>query len=166
MRNLSSTRYLIVETMVKGVKVSVATCHLDSLLESGNLRGTQLELIYNQLKDAESAVFLGDFNFGDKEEPETSKLDKSYADTWKETSGYDAGFTWNIETSKMALAGSFPNEPSRRLDRIFLRSAQFRAIGTKILGDKALDEDGNVLPSDHFGLSTTVRVGGKEDRLP
>jgi len=154
--------YLIVETKVKGVKVSVATCHLDSFLDQGELRARQLGIIYGKLKDAESAVFLGDFNFGDMEEPETSKLDKGYTDAWEETKGDDAGFTWNIEASKMALEGSFPNEPSRRLDRILLRSERFKAIGAEVLGDKALDEDGNVFPSDHFGLGATVRVGAKE----
>lgn len=148
--------YLIVETLIQGVKVSVANCHLDSPLESGVIRAKQLDVYFQLLKEAENAIFLGDFNFGDGERPETGKLRDSYVDSWKHTNQNEAGFTWDIEKSQMARLGSFPKEKSRRLDRILIRSKRFSPLKTEIVGDTEIQENRGVFPSDHFGLLSTM----------
>ncbi len=58
----------------------------------------------------------------------------------------------------MARKGAFPKEPSRRLDRILLRSSIWKAEGIRILGDAPVSpETPDVFPSDHFGLACTLK---------
>lgn len=149
---------LIVETEIKGIKVAVATCHLESPLEASRTRAIQIDEFFNILDKADHSIFLGDFNFGDGEEPETSMLIPKYVDCWMHTNPKDVGYTWNIEKSEMAKLGSFPNETSRRLDRIFIKSKQITPTKTEIIGDKEIEGNKGVFPSDHFGLMGTVKI--------
>jgi len=112
--------YLIVKTTLNGNPVAIANCHLDSPLKSGKVRSNQLQFYFNTLKKYENAIFLGDFNFGDNEQPETDTIPKSYIDSWLITNKGQKGYTWNIEKSLMAKNGSFTNEKSRRIDRILM----------------------------------------------
>lgn len=149
---------LVVETEIKGVKVAVATCHLESPLEANKTRAIQIDEFYKILDKADHSVFLGDFNFGDGEEPETSMLIPKFVDSWRHTNGKEAGYTWNIEKSEMAKSGSFPNEKSRRLDRIFIKSKHLTPTKTEIIGDQEIEGNKDVFPSDHFGLLGTVKI--------
>lgn len=150
--------YLIVETKIHGVKFKIATCHLDSFLKEGAMRAKQMDIIFGKLAAGENVIFLGDFNFGDGEQPETKHLDKNYVDIWTLTNGKKKGYTWNIEKSEMARKGSFPNEASRRLDRILIKSRQAKPISAGILGDKPVKGKTDIFPSDHFGLRATVSI--------
>lgn len=136
--------------------MDVATTHLESPLAEGPVRGRQLDAIFPRLKDADDAVFLGDFNFGDAE-PEEKRIDSAYVDLWKSLKANDPGYTWNIETSDMARKGSFPGEKSRRLDRILLRTPLWKAKGIRIIGDQPIPPGKkDLFPSDHFGLVATI----------
>jgi tyrosyl-DNA phosphodiesterase 2 len=140
-----------------GRRMVVATIHLESQLEAGPVRAKQLDAIFPLLRDADDAVLLGDFNFGDEEEPDTSHLDKAYVDLWRALRPGEPGFTWNIEASDMARKGSFPGEKSRRIDRILLRSSIWRPKSIRIVGDQPVKpDDKSLFPSDHFGLVGTV----------
>lgn len=150
--------YVIAETQVRGITVAVANCHLESPLESGALRAQQLALYFRMLESSAQAIFLGDFNFGDGEQPETDQLPASYLDAWQQTQGEEAGFTWNIEKSRMAELGSFPNEKSRRLDRILIRSPHWVPFKAEIIGSTQVTGQPGVFPSDHFGLLATLRM--------
>ncbi|MCP4375490.1 MAG: endonuclease/exonuclease/phosphatase family protein [bacterium] len=150
--------YLTIETKVNGVNFKIATCHLDSFLKEGAVRAKQLDIIFKKLSSHENAIFLGDFNFGDNEQPETKHLNKKYVDLWTRLNGKQKGYTWNIEKSEMARKGSFPNEKSRRLDRILIRSKRVKPVSAKILGNKPIKGKTNLFPSDHFGLSATVSI--------
>jgi poly(A) polymerase len=148
---------LVATISAHGRTLAVATSHLDSFMEDGPTRAEQMDLIFPMLKSADDAVFMGDFNFGDGEEPDTSHIDKSYADLWRTVFKDDPGYTWNIERSEMAKKGSFPDEKSRRLDRILLRSDFFVPESIKILGDAPIDPQRPALfPSDHFGLTGSI----------
>jgi hypothetical protein len=69
----------------------------------------------------------------------------------------DPGYTWNIEVSDMARKGSFPGEPSRRLDRILVRSNVWVPEKIRIIGDKpVVPKNKELFPSDHFGLIATL----------
>jgi endonuclease/exonuclease/phosphatase family metal-dependent hydrolase len=149
---------LVVETKIKNIKVAVATCHLESPLEASKTRAIQIEEFYKILDKAEHSVFLGDFNFGDGEEPETSMLIPKYVDSWRHTNPKDVGYTWNIEKSEMAKLGSFPNEKSRRLDRIFIHSKNLTPTKTEIIGNNEIQGNKGVFPSDHFGLLGEVKI--------
>jgi tyrosyl-DNA phosphodiesterase 2 len=132
--------------------MEVATSHMDSALELGPMRAKQFDVMFDQLKAAQDAVLLGDFNFGDGE-AEEKKIPASYTDLWKALRPKEPGYTWNIEKSDMALNGSFIGERSRRLDRILVRSNAWKPKDVKIIGDEPLTPgDKDLFPSDHFGL--------------
>jgi endonuclease/exonuclease/phosphatase family metal-dependent hydrolase len=142
---------------VGGRRMIVATTHMESRLEDGPVRAKQLDAIFPLLRNADDAIFLGDFNFGDGEEPDTSHLDKAFIDLWLTLKHGMPGFTWNIETSDMARKGSFPGEKSRRIDRILLRSALWQPKSIRIIGDQPVKPgDKTLFPSDHFGLVGTI----------
>ena len=101
-------------------QLRLANVHLESALEDGDIRGKQLKQIFAYLQKSKSSMLLGDYNFGDGEEPETSLIPKIYQDGWKMLHPEKKGYTWNKEKSQMAFQGSFPGEKSRRLDRIFI----------------------------------------------
>ncbi len=142
--------------------LAVATVHLESPLESGGLRASQIEAVMPLLAGADAAVLLGDFNFGDGEEPETRTLAGRMTDMWMALHPEKAGYTWNMERSEMARRGSFPREKSRRLDRILFRCKEWVPQEVKIIGDSPVHEGrSDLFPSDHFGLVGVVRVKRK-----
>lgn len=147
---------LAIEVEIDGNKFTFATTHMESPLEDGPTRGKQLELIFSNLKASENVILMGDFNFGDGEQPETSKLSKTFSDGWLQLHPGDKGYTWNIEKSAMAKRGSFVGEKSRRLDRILYKSPKLKVTEIEIIGDsKKPTTAGLSFPSDHFGLEAT-----------
>ena len=136
--------------------ITVATTHAESFLEDGPTRAQQLEVIFGRLAGSGDALVLGDFNFGDGE-PEEARVPAEYVDLWRALRPDEPGFTWDIERSEMARVGSFPGEPSRRLDRIYLRSQRTRGRSIEIIGDQPVHPGRRELfPSDHFGLAATL----------
>ena len=153
--------YLIVDTKIKGIDLKIGTCHLESPLASGEARGKQLDIFFNFLNPADNAILLGDFNFGDGEKPETSKIPDTFFDVWLETNKGKPGFTWDIEKSIMAKKGSFPDEGSRRIDRILVKSKILKPKDAKIIGMEPLDTKNELYPSDHFGLTGSLKIESK-----
>lgn len=150
--------YIIIETKINNLDLKIGTCHLDSMLEDGAWRSQQLDVFFKLLNTSDNAVLLGDFNFGDLEQPETAKIPADYVDVWLAINKDQPGFTWNIEKSIMAKKGSFPKEKSRRLDRILVKSKLIKASTAKIVGDIALDKNNELFPSDHFGLFGSITL--------
>lgn len=153
---------LIAEVEVNGRILAVATMHMESLLDDGPTRALQLDQIFARLRPYSAAVVLGDFNFGDGEQPDTAHLDRSYVDLWTATQGPPSkapGFTWNIEVSPLAKKQSFVGEKSRRLDRILFRGKGLSAGNIRIIGDKPVSPaTPQIFPSDHFGLQGVLKV--------
>ena len=150
---------LLIEIKRNKETVTIANTHLDSPLNYGKLRAEQLDYISILMKKAENRILLGDFNFGDLEEPETSHINAKYRDVWTELFGYSDGFTWNIEDNNMALRGSFPTEKSRRLDRIMVDLDAWKVHDCVIIGNKPIVENNkDIFPSDHFGLLGTIVI--------
>src|SRR5690606_23614534 len=123
------------------------------------IRAAQLDEIFAELgrerddPGVVATVFCGDLNFGDGEQPDTAHLDPEFVDLWTTLRPGEPGFTWDIEHSAMARLGSFVGEPSRRLDRILLRSRGFAPAAIEIIGDRPVEPaDRGLFPSDHFGL--------------
>ena len=167
---------LLVDLRINGRLFRVVTSHLESYLEDGPTRARQLEDTFGRLKTADDALFLGDMNFGDGEQPETSRLDRRFVDLWSSLRKGQPGYTWNIPRNPLARVGSFQNERSRRLDRILLRSPRWRPAAIRLLGNRPVGKGrwfgrpfyrtGNpdideahqnglemeVFPSDHYGL--------------
>ncbi len=148
--------YLTIQTTLLGQPFTISTSHLDSFLDSGQTRATQMDIIFAQLKEHRNAIFLGDFNFGDKE-PEERSIPDTFKDCWMVTNPNDPGYTWNIELSPMAKQGSFPNEKSRRLDRVLVKSKLFIPIKSTIMGNKPITGSEIIFPSDHFCLLCNMK---------
>lgn len=131
----------------------LATTHMESYLEDGPIRAKQLDEIFADLApETAPTLFAGDLNFGDGEQPDTAHLDPAFVDLWTRLHPSDPGFTWNIERSPMAAAGSFVGEPSRRLDRMLLRGSSWAPNTIEIIGDRSVTGHPALFPSDHFGL--------------
>lgn len=140
----------LVVTVDVGGPMSFATGHLDSLLHHGPQRAAQLTALLSEVAGSEDSVVLGDLNFGDGEEPESGALDPRWRDVWRKLSGTAAGLTWNKAKNPLAAKNSFATEPSRRLDRVLLRSSRWTASGIRMIGTTWDASVGP--PSDHFGL--------------
>ena len=140
----------LVVTVDASGPISFATGHLDSLLHYGLQRAAQLKALFGEVAGSEHSVVLGDLNFGDGEEPETAALDPRWRDVWRKLSGSAPGLTWNKAKNPLAAKNSFATEPSRRLDRVLVRSSVWAATEIRMIGtawDKSVGP-----PSDHFGL--------------
>ena len=131
--------------------ISLVNVHLDSYLKDGPSRARQIQAVEEAVRDAPMAVFLGDMNFGDGEQPETRTLASSWQDPWLVLHPKENGWTWDRQRNPMADKGSFKGEGNRRLDRILYR-ASWRPTSIMRLGDAAVESNPNVFPSDHFGV--------------
>ena len=148
---------LTMKVVINNELIHFTTVHLDSYLEDGERRAKQLDFIFDKLKKHKNNIILGDFNFGDLEQPETSYLDSSYTDIWIELNPKKKGYTWNMEQNNMALQGSFLNEKSRRLDRIIMNSKSWAFRSCKMIGNHPLIQNSkDLFPSDHYGLIGTI----------
>jgi endonuclease/exonuclease/phosphatase family metal-dependent hydrolase len=140
-------------TLAAANAIVLATTHMESYLEDGPTRAKQLDEIFAELaNETAPTLFAGDLNFGDGEQPDTAHLDPAFIDLWTTLHPGDPGFSWNIERSPMAAAGSFVGEPSRRLDRMLLRGADWVPSEIEIIGDRSVSDHPELFPSDHFGL--------------
>jgi endonuclease/exonuclease/phosphatase family metal-dependent hydrolase len=156
---------LVVTIRVNNRTLALADVHLESPLDAGPVRARQLERVFPLVENADDAVVLGDFNFGEGEEPESSGLDPRYEDAWRALRAGQPGHTWDVGRNPMARRNSFPGEKSRRLDRVLVRSSVWRPVGARILGDRPV-APGNtgVFPSDHFGLAVRLEAKATESR--
>jgi endonuclease/exonuclease/phosphatase family metal-dependent hydrolase len=176
---------LLVVVEIDGRRLGVATSHMESFLEDGPIRAMQLRAMFPMLEGVDDAVLLGDMNFGDGEEPETSTLDPRYRDAWLALKAGDPGMTWRNDDNPIAGFGAFVGEPNRRLDRILLRSEHWEPASIRIIGNhpagkrdismadwrriavpqatppRDLPRSIDVFPSDHYGLVARYRVRDK-----
>ncbi len=143
--------------------LAVGTVHLESPLKAGAIRVLQMKVAFSHLAKADESVLLGDFNFGDGEQPDTKALPNIYVDPWPMLHPKKDGYTWDIRQSDMAKQGSFPGEKSRRIDRILMRSRHWRPDMTRIIGTQPITPGNkNLFPSDHFGLLARFYRQGKQ----
>ncbi len=140
---------------VHGTEVLVVTTHLDWQLDHHAQRQAQLEAIVKVANEFKGPVVLtGDLNFGDGE-PEEQALPLTYRDAWRVLNAALPGFTWDKKSNPMALRGSLPGEPSRRLDRILARGLLPMSVKLRFSTPIAP----GLFPSDHFGVSAYLRLG-------
>ena len=148
---------LAVALEVDGREMRVATVHMESPLDQGPVRAEQLDMVFELIGGAEEAILLGDLNFGDGEQPETEHLQEDFIDVWRALRPAEPGYTWDMTKSEMAKRGSFPNETSRRIDRILVKSKLWKPKSIHIIGHAAVAADQPaVFASDHFGLVGTL----------
>lgn len=142
---------------VNGRILAVANVHLESRLHRKKVRVEQLREVLSLLGEDE-AILLGDFNFGDGDEPESSALPASFEDAWLAVRHGDPGLTWSREENGWADRNSYDGEPSRRLDRVLIRSDRLVPEEAGLLGVEP--SAAGRFPSDHFGLAVTLRDRG------
>eukprot|EP00732_Lithocolla_globosa_P004487 Lithocolla_globosa_v1_NODE_4156_length_1498_cov_11.607762.p1 type:complete len:396 gc:universal NODE_4156_length_1498_cov_11.607762:1324-137(-) len=139
------------------------TAHLESMANT-DIRLAQLNSILSELSPSHSthAIFAGDTNFpGNPSQTSENRLLSAtypeFSDVWTKLRKEEKGDTGHAHG---------------RIDKCFLRSQQFKAINTKLLGDspwpgtsskdvpkehKLVFPDG-IYTSDHFGLMTDFQL--------
>lgn len=151
-------KLLKADIRVGGEVWTFVTAHLESMLEDGLVRADQIGDAFKLLKDAEHGVLLGDFNFGDGEQPESDALPATYLDLWKALRKDEPGYTFDLKLNPMAKAGALPREQSRRIDRILVSSKSWEPADVAIVGNAPIDlEKPDLFPSDHFGLKAILK---------
>jgi poly(A) polymerase len=149
---------LLIDLAFAQTEICFGVVHLDGHLEDGPMRARQLRTMVQAMAAKPHAVMLGDFNCGDGE-AELREVPPAFVDAWSPLHPGEPGFTWDVARSPMARRGSFPGEPSRRLDRVLVRSPHWRPAAMSLLGTEAVpDTGGEVFPSDHFGVRVVLRV--------
>ncbi|MBA3686326.1 MAG: endonuclease/exonuclease/phosphatase family protein [Planctomycetes bacterium] len=136
-----------------GPPLTLGIVHLDSLPGQDELRVMQLAAVQRRLAQAPLAALVGDFNFGDADPLESAALDPGWTDCWRAAMGEDPGLTWDNERNALARANAFPEEPSRRLDRVLVRSQRWTPVESRLVGTEAVSAlTPGLFPSDHFGV--------------
>jgi tyrosyl-DNA phosphodiesterase 2 len=134
--------------------LSFATVHLESRPHNAELRGEQLEEIQPLLCNRPGDAFLfGDFNFCSSWRAENRRIDPSFVDVWPALRGGAPGYTEDTAINAM-LRAKEGKEKQVRFDRMLLRSPAKAWLPERIelLGTEAADDEGEIFPSDHFGL--------------
>ncbi len=135
--------------------LTVATIHLESMATSGTTRVGQLAIIQPWLaRRGADACLVGDLNFAAADVGETAALDPEFVDVWPALHPDDRGDTVDsdVNTMRREVLGKTTR---KRIDRVLLRSAQWRATAIERVGMAPIDADGT-FPSDHFGLEVTL----------
>jgi endonuclease/exonuclease/phosphatase family metal-dependent hydrolase len=146
-------RRLVVAELACGL--TVATVHLESTREEARARAAQLRIIQPALAGRyEDVVLVGDMNFVPDAPIETAALDPTFVDTWPALHPDNPGYTVDTDINTMRLqVRSTPTH--KRIDRVFLRSPNWRARSIELIGTRPIAPDGTFI-SDHFGLETVL----------
>ncbi len=162
MSNSYMNRYLLIgEFVINKDTLAVGVVHLESPLNATALRSLQLEEAFGNLNKQSNTILLGDFNFGDIAPKETSKLDKSYVDLWRETYPDSVGLTYDLELNPLALQNAYSGESSRRLDKILLKSDEWKCSKMELFGNQTFRKSTEIFPSDHFGVLSILKLTTK-----
>lgn len=145
-------RRLLVAELACGL--AVATVHLESTREEARTRAAQLAIVQPALAGRyEDVVLVGDMNFQPDDPVENAALDPSFLDVWP-TMHADPGYTVDTDVNTMRI--QVKSTPVRkRIDRVFLRSQNWRTRSIELTGTRPIDVDGTFI-SDHFGLETVL----------
>ena len=121
-------RMLLATVQVGNLALRLANIHLDSFPQDGAVRARQLRQAFKALVPDEHALLIGDFNFANDAQPETGALRSEYVDPWLLLHRNDPGHTYSVTENTLARANAFADEPSRRLDRILIRSSSWAPV--------------------------------------
>ena len=151
----SMGRRLVVAELACGL--AVATVHLESTREEATTRAAQLAVIQPALVDRyDDVVLAGDMNFTPDDLLENAALDPSFVDVWPVLRPGEPGYTVDTDINTMRIqVRSTPVH--KRIDRMFARSARWRARSIELIGTQPIDVDGT-FTSDHFGLEAAFAV--------
>jgi len=150
-------------------EVPVFVTHLNWKLHHGSVRIQQLVAVVDAMErlapigKAHPPILMGDLNA----EPDSDEIRwlRGYAtilgrsvfmaDAWAYGGDGGPGYTFDRRNPNAARS----HEPPRRIDYIFVRGPDANWIGEPLHTRVVLDQpEGDVWPSDHFGLYTEISV--------
>lgn len=158
-------------------ELPVFVTHLNWKLHHGSVRVRQIEFICERIRELEPIdegrlppVLMGDMN-ADPDSDEMRYLrglatveGKSvyFADAWVYGGSGAPGYTFDRKNRFAAIA----HEPPRRIDYIYVRGPDAKLRGEPLSTRLAFatpvkKPDGDVYPSDHFGLVTELSAESK-----
>jgi len=95
-------------------------------------------------------------NFTPDDPIENTALDPAFVDIWPALRPGEPGYTVDTDLNTMRIqVKSTPVQ--KRIDRVFSRSARWRARSIELIGTRPIDVDGT-FTSDHFGLETVFAI--------
>ncbi|WP_415904831.1 endonuclease/exonuclease/phosphatase family protein [Neptuniibacter sp. QD48_55] len=128
--------------------VVVANLHLESPLDSSDLRVEQIDQVVEAFPSNHLAILAGDLNFGNKAKDENAALQSFYdaanTDEWINTPTYD------VDLNLWAQQTKFWFEDSRRLDRVYLNTPNALEQKYNLVGQLRTDKEQFL--SDHYGV--------------
>jgi endonuclease/exonuclease/phosphatase family metal-dependent hydrolase len=141
--------FLRADLLLNGGTTVVCSVHLDSGKRSSWLRHWQLRAVFRALRDAESAVVLGDFNMRANED---HRIVAPFRDIWPALRPDEPGYTEDTSINHMRY--DMKNKPRHvRFDRVLVKGSSWAPQGIELLGTEAVSKKlPRVFPSDHFGL--------------
>jgi len=125
---------------------------------SSKTRKAQLEIIFPILKEADTSLLMGDFNFCSSWTDENKNIPPEYLDLWAEIHPKEPGFTEDTDVNLMTFMDK-RRKKQVRFDRVLLRSNSWKGISIELLGTKPIGEE--LFPSDHFGLKAVIQHHGQ-----
>jgi len=135
--------------------LTVAGVHLESMKEMTPTRLTQIDECLPLLARTDSAIWLGDFNAAPESE-EDARIRPHFVDSW---AVLESAPGYTRDTTRNAMLARIKDDRHQRIDRIFVKSARYVPTQIRLLGTAPLEgSQGQVFPSDHFGLVAEFRA--------
>jgi len=174
---------------LQGKTLAIIGAHLEAYNTRFRQRRQQLRDIYRAVRlaghegdsnppedlvhiKADQAMVLGDFNL--HQEAENVVIEAPFFDVWstlRPDATEEESYTWDAQVNSLLTAMWLGCDVRRmRLDRVilsankpdapdFITPTDIRIIGNSAIVPAAPGDPDWLFPSDHFGLSTTLRIG-------
>lgn len=138
----------------------IATTHLEHSGNFAKLREEHLRESLKILSTYENVCVMGDMNI-ERQFDDDIILPRPWIDAWLALPGHtdSNGYTWDHNKNPFISRKYGESTLKDRLDRVFCKLADFEVKEMKLVGDKMAKSD--VLPSDHFGLFTVIKLSVK-----
>jgi len=101
--------------------------------KNAETRVRHLDFAFAVLKQWQDVLIMGDMNFDDLAEPETSHIRTDYVDVWPSLRPRQMGYTWDPTTNAYARFSDEKSAPSR-IDRVFIKSKEWLPRTIKLVG--------------------------------
>jgi endonuclease/exonuclease/phosphatase family metal-dependent hydrolase len=132
-----------------------ATSHLESL-DRAEERQQQIAEAMQVFSKDDDVVFCGDTNVNEAYDGEIV-LPEDWKDAWTVLRPSEPGFTFDVERNTMMAkqdsGWAVANHALLRFDRFWVKLKHYTPIEIELIDDSV---DGNLWPSDHFGLLLTL----------
>jgi endonuclease/exonuclease/phosphatase family metal-dependent hydrolase len=154
-RNRSALRVPV--TLPSGGTLDFVVTHLHHEVEAADVRTEQAVALTAWLVPLEGAlVVVGDFNADPTEPTYHAMLDAGFRSAYAEANGDEPPVTW---PSGIQAPGMDDDGDPGCLDYIWVRGP-ISVDACRLAFDRPAVDDPTLYPSDHFGLSAQIRIGG------